>query len=158
MLAFDPIDKWEVWKQKQSFYTGGVPLDMLMFGPHAGDVEWREAVVAAPIERALHQLDLPPLRSWPVVDLDSDGVAHVGDLRTNCVYQILPLRAPVAVANVDSGAPSEHFKTLWDLAVGLASKISHCANVFVSAATDSGVSALTITFEYQTRNTGPRTR
>ncbi len=155
MLAFDPIDKWEVWKQKQSFYTGGVPLDMLMFGPHAGDVEWREAVVAAPIERALHQLDLPPLRSWPVVDLDSDGVAHVGDLRTNCVYQILPLRTPVAVANVDSGAPSEHFKTLWDLAVGLASKISHCANVFVSAATDSGVSALTITFEYQTRNTGP---
>ena len=155
MFAWDLIDRWEVWKPQKSFYRGGVPVTSMMFAPHAAVAEWQEAAAAAPTERALHQLSLPPLRSWPIVALDHRSGTEVGDMRTNRVYQILPWSVPVAIAKVDPSGPSEHFSTLWSLAVGMAWKIEHSADAFVIAAQASGLSSVRIEFEYQTRTTGP---
>lgn len=155
MFAWDLVDRWEVWKPQKSFYRGGVRLTSMMFAPHAAAAEWQEASTAAPTERALHRLSLPPLRSWPMVALDHSSGAEVGDRQTDRVYQILRWPVPVAIAKVDPSGPSEHFSTLWNLAVGMAWKIEHSADAFVAAAQASGLNSVRIEFEYQTRSTGP---
>ncbi len=155
MFAWDLIDRWEVWKPQKSFYRGGLPITSMMFSPHAAVAEWQEAAASSPVERALHQLSLPPLRSWPIVALDHRNGTEVGDLRTDHVYQVFSWDVPVAVAKVDANAPSEHFSTLWNLAVGLAWKLEHSADAFVVAASESGLRSLRIEFEYQERVAGP---
>lgn len=155
MFAWDLIDRWEVWKPQRSFYRGGVLITSMMFAPHAAVAEWRDAADAAPAERALHGLGLPPVRSWPIVAIDHRRGTEVGDMRTDRVYQVLPWSVPVAVAKVDPSGPSEHFSTLWSLAVGIAWKLEHSADAFLTAALTSGLTSLRIEFEYQTRDTGP---
>ena len=127
-FAWDLIDRWEVWKPQKGFYRGGVPITSMMFAPHAAVAEWQEASAAAPTERALHRLGSPPLRSWPIVALDHRNGTEVGDIRTDRDYQILPWSVPVAVARVDPSGPSEHFSTLWSLAVGMAWKIERISD------------------------------
>ena len=155
MFAWDLIDRWEVWRQRKSFYRGGVSVTSMMFAPHAAIAEWREAAAAAPTERALHRLGLPPLRSWPIVTLDHRSGTEIGDLRTDRIYQIMPWPVPVAVAKVDPSGPTEHFSTLWSLAVGIAWKLEHSATAFLEAANVSALSSLRIDFEHRTRSTGP---
>lgn len=155
MFAWDLIDRWEAWKPQKSFYRGGVRINSMMFAPHAAVVEWQEASVAAPSERALYRLGFPPLRSWPMVALQHRRGTEVGDMRTDRVYQISPWSIPVAVAKVDPGGPSEHFSTLWSLAVGMTWKVEHSSDAFFAAAKASGLGSRRIEFEYQSRNTGP---
>jgi hypothetical protein len=155
MFAWDLIDRWEVWKQQKSFYRGGVLVTSMMFSPHAAVAEWREAANAAPAERALHVLDLPPLRDWPIVALDHRRGTEVGDMNTDRVYQIMSWTVPVAVAKVDLNGPPEHFSTLWSLAVGIAWKLDHCADAFLTAALASRLTSLRIEFEFRTRASGP---
>ena len=154
-FAWDLIDRWEVWKPQKSFYRGGVNITSMMFAPHAAVAEWREASAAAPVERALHRVGLPPLRSWPIVALDHRHGTEVGDMLTDRVYQVLPLSIPVAVANLDPSGPSEHLSTLWSLAVGVTWKVEHSSDAFLAAAQASGLNSLRIEFEYQARDTGP---
>ena len=155
MCAWDLIDQWEVWKPQKGFYRGGMPVTSMMFAPHAAVAEWQEAAAAAPTERALHRLSLPPLRSWPFVALDHRSGTEVGDMQTDRLYEILPWSVPVAIAKVDPNGPSKHFSTLCSLAVGMAWKIEHSADAFMIAAQASGLSSVRIEFEYQTRTTGP---
>lgn len=155
MFAWDLIDRWEVWKPQRSFYRGGVPITSMMFSPHAAIAEWREAASAAPAERALHDLGLPPLRGWPIVSLDHRRGTEVGDMRTDRVYQVMSWSVPVAVAKVDPSGPSEQRSTLWSLAVGIAWKIEHSAQAFLAAAVASGLTSLRMEFEFRARDSDP---
>ena len=155
MFAWDLIDRWEVWKPQRSFYRGGVPITSMMFSPHAAIAEWNEAARAAPVERALHDLGLPPLRDWPIVVLDHRRGTEIGDLGTDRAYQVMSWPLPVAVAKVDPNAPSEHFSTLWNLAVGIAWKLEYSAEAFLAAAEASRLTSLRIEFAFHPRDSGP---
>jgi hypothetical protein len=154
MFAWDLIDRWEVWRPQKSFYRGGVPLTGMFFAPHAAAAEWENAVSAAPTERALHALGLPPLRDWPAV-LNNRRGTEIGDIRTDTMYQILPQPIPVAVAKTDPSAPHELNTTLWRLAESVVWKLNHSMDAFHEAAARSGLDALRIVFELQDRDSGP---
>jgi hypothetical protein len=155
MFAWDVIDQWEVWKPEKSFYRGGVAVTSMMFSPHAAVVEWEAAAEAAPTERALHHLGLPPLRNWPYVALNHQRGTEVGDLRTDRAYQIMPWSVPVAVGKIDPDGPLGLASTLLHLAVGIAWKLEHSVEAFIAAAVASDLEFLRIEFEYRERNVGP---
>ena len=155
VFAWDLIDRWEVWREQKSFYRGGVLPTMMMFSPHAAVAEWNDATAAAPAERALHVLGLPPLRDWPIAVLDHRRGTEVGDLHTDRVFQIMSWPVPVAVSKTDSSGPPEHFSTLGSLAVGIAWKLEHSVEAFREAANQSGLESLCIMFEFQHRDSGP---
>jgi hypothetical protein len=155
MFAWDLIDKWEVWQEQKSFYRGGISLTTLLFSPHAAVAEWEAAAAAAPTERALHALELPPLRDWPIVDLDHHQGSELGDIRTDQIFQIMSWTVPVAVAKSDPACPQEQHRTLWSLADGITWKLEHSAEAFLEAAKRSGLRSLRITFAFQERDAGP---
>jgi len=153
-FAWDLIDRWEVWKSEKSFYRGGAAVTSMMFSPHAAVAEWRDAEAAAPLERALHELGLPPVHSWPIVALDHRSGSEVGDVAADRVYQVMSWRVPVAIAKRDPRGPSPELSTLWSVAVGLAWKLQHSVEAFLAAADASQLSSLRIEFEYQQRSSG----
>lgn len=155
MFAWDLIDRWEVWRKQKTFCRGGVSLTTMLFSPHAAVAEWKEAAAAAPAEMTLHVLGLPPLRDWAIVALDHDRAIEVGDLRSKQAFQVMSWPVPVAISKIDSTSPSEHFSTLWSLAVGLAWKLEHSAKAFIEAAKQSGLGSLRIMFQFQERDSGP---
>lgn len=154
MFAWDMLDRWEIWKQNKSFYRGGVSLSTMMFAPHAAVAEWDDAAAAAPTERALHELGLPPLRDWPIVALDHRSGTEVGDLQGDA-YQIMPWPVPVAIRKTDTTAPGEHFSTLWSMANDVAWKLEHSLEAFIVAARQSALLSLHVVFEFLDRDAGP---
>lgn len=144
-FMWDTIDAWEVWRLNgKTFYRGGVPLTMLMFSPHAAEAEWQAAADSTPAEVALHELGLPPLGAWPLVD-DLAEVKYVGDLTQDRVFRLAPGRVPVAIASTDPSS-RESSATIWSFAQGIAWKLEHAYNAFIEAADVSGVRALRINF------------
>lgn len=148
-FAWDLIDRWEVWRQQKSFYRGGTPLTFMMFTPHESVAEWTAGAAASPLERALYILGLPPVRDWPVVDLDDRGNAEIADLNTNQFHRVLPYAVPIVIASTDSAGPLEYAETLWDLAAAFAWKLSHMVDAFTAAARSSDLSGLQIVFAFQ---------
>jgi hypothetical protein len=126
-----------------------------VFPPHAAIAEWKEAARAARSEYALQALDLPPLRDWPVVALESRRGTEIGDMNREPVWHVVCWPVPVAIAKTDAVAPPEQFQTLWSLAVGLAWKLDYCQSEFVDGATQQGLRSLKITFNFVERAHGP---
>ncbi|MDA1359728.1 hypothetical protein O1R50_08850 [Glycomyces luteolus] len=155
VFAWDLIDMWEVWKPSKSFYTGGVTVNSMLFSPHAAAAEWAEAAKSAATERALQRLALPPLREWPNVVIESPRRSVVGDMNQGQCYQILPWSVPVAIARLDPDGPPAEGGTLWDLATGIAWKLTHSADAFQTAASASALGSVRIEFKHQDRASGP---
>ena len=152
-FMWDLIDAWEVWRHNgKSFYRGGMPVTMLMFSPHAAEAEWQAAASASPVEVALHELELPSVSAWPIIDDEAD-IAYVGDLTRDCVYTLLPWPIPVAVATSDPSS-SESSETIWSFADGITWKLEHARLAFLKAAEASGVRALGINFAQGKRQAG----
>lgn len=142
MFSCDQIDKFQVWRGQKTFYRGGRPIDFIQFTPHESVAEWRAAARNAPAERALQILGLPPLRDWPLVDIEYRGGVQVGDLGRDLIYQVVQSAVPVAVSMTDRSGHRNDSELLWNLATALAWKIVHIMNVFVDAARASGRSCL----------------
>ncbi len=154
-FAWDMIDRWEVWRERKSFYLGGAPFSFMAFTPHAAVAEWEDTAQAALVERALHLLELPSVDEWPIVAIDDQVGGDVGNMRTDEVFQVVALAVPVAVSKTDPAAPPEHSSTLWDLAAGVAWKLKGACDAFVDAARRSHLRSLRIHFQFEERDSGP---
>lgn len=154
-FMWDMIDAWEVWRHNaKTFYRGGVPLTMLMFSPHTAEAEWQAAADSAPAELALHELRLPALATWPLVD-DLADIEYIGDLTQDRAFRLIPGEVPVAIASTDP-ASSENSDMLWRFADGIAWKLQHARDAFIKAAQASGVRALRIYFRQGEANAAGR--
>lgn len=154
-MAWDLIDKWEVWHPGKTFYRGAAILDFMSFAAHAAVAEWTQAAEASPVELALYRLGLRTLWDWPAADLPGPRGCEVADLTTHQVIQVLPWDIPVAIDRTDATAPRLHSDTLWRLSVGLEWKLGHSQHAFLSASQSSGLHAVRITFKFSDRNDGP---
>ncbi|MFI6095125.1 hypothetical protein ACIA8G_06225 [Lentzea sp. NPDC051213] len=154
-FAWDLIDKFEVWRTEKSFYRGGRPVTYMPFAPHESIAEWLAAAENAPVERALHRLALPPLRDWPMVETNRQGSTEVADLKKDRPYRVLPWVVPVAIASSDPGAPAAvDVSLLWNLAAGVAWKLTQVKEEFTTAAISSGRKSLRITFDFHADRRG----
>jgi len=142
-------DGWEAWHQNgKSLHKGAEPFDVMAFSRELSvDAEWDTAAIASPAEKALLELDLPPLSEWPLIDEDEGGVKHVGDMRRRVWLKLLVWPVPVAVAKTDPSTTDAAAK-LASLAEGIALRIEHTKAEFLAAAVDSGIAALSICFAH----------
>jgi hypothetical protein len=155
MFAFDIIDKWQVWKQQKGFYRGGMPPPGFVFAPHAAVEEWKEASERSLIEAALHALNLPALRDWPLVDLTNEKRADVADPGRSRALHILASPLPAAISRACPSPPDLSDEFLWNLAGGIAWKLQHVQSAMVAAAAKSNVISIHIEFEFVQRDSGP---
>ncbi len=149
-------DGWEAWLQSgKSFHTGAESFEVMAFAPELSvGTEWDAAATGSPAEKALLELDLPPLSEWPLIDKDDDGgVKHVGDIRRRIWIRLLAWPIPVAVAKTDP-SNTDAAAELESLAEGIALRIEHTKEEFLAAAADSGVASFSICLAHGSSDCG----
>lgn len=151
-FAFDTIDQWEVWRESKSFYNGAIPVNAVFFAAHASSQAWDEAARDAPVERALHTVGLPPLRDWPMVEIDQNSavVARVGSE----FHELLPGSVPTDIDKSPTESDPVHREALWSLTEGIAWKINKCADTLVDVV-GGDIASLRIRFDRIERTDGP---
>src|SRR5690606_326118 len=84
MFGLETINIWQWWLENGgALYRSGQAPSMMAFELHRGKEEWDRARRLSPLERALHSLQLPPVREWDGVDEHASGpiglIAWVSD-------------------------------------------------------------------------------
>lgn len=135
-FGWEAINYWEPWRSNgKTFFAGGISPSYFHFEAHAGDAEWERSAELSPLEAALHQVGLPPLRSAHVAEISFKGTASAAvpegqgryDPETG-IHTAPPVlgwslaltNPPVAIARSSpQWKPDEHYRFLSDLSGGL---------------------------------------
>ncbi|WP_143086643.1 hypothetical protein [Lentzea flaviverrucosa] len=114
MLGWELVNTWQTWRATgQALHRAGLPPTGIMVAPHqVGDEEWELAGEQAPLEWALHRLELPPTTKLKSIASETSGlVSFSAQGRTAGALALLdpadPRCGPVVVEGLQGAVPAD---------------------------------------------------
>jgi hypothetical protein len=147
LFGWEKADTWELWQAEQAIHVMGSAPDAMYIAPHqVGEAEWEQAADQAYIERALHQVGMPPAKAMRELDVDGDKVVAVtGDME---IWH-LTLLGEAVIAAVSAGTePDELMAVAADLPGTLCWALIHLKAHAAEMMRELGVDAVTVQFSF----------